>query len=257
MLAALLMLIARATAHDFVLEVSPAAVAVDGKAKVYGVVAHQTERETRLQRIATLTRLDAWVGGAAATITEPVSFRGPPSHWGWVPTGTAGVVPVAYANSGSEVSLPHENFVGYVRDEGDDRMVDVAKGLSGEQKEHYRRSLKALVRVGDVTEGFDAVVGLPLELVPQSDPFARPATGELTVLLLADGKPESGVKVRAFPMNGHAENDAVVGRTDDAGKVTLAMPERDGGWVVAAVTMTHEAGREHPWHSTWTSLRLP
>jgi len=257
MLALLVAMTLPALAHDFVLEVEPATVEVGGQAKVYGVVATGTERATRMQRLASLTRLDGWVGGAAVAIDEPRSFRGPPPHWGYAPTEAAGVVPLAYTNSGAEVSLAHEKFVTYVRDEGDDRMVEVAKGLSGEQKEHYRRSLKALLRVGEASTGWDAVVGLPLELVPQADPFARPASGELALKLVADGTPVEGVKVRAFPMGGHAENDVVVGRTDAEGNVTLAMPATDGGWVVAAVTMSHEAGREQPWHSLWTSLRLP
>jgi uncharacterized GH25 family protein len=155
------------------------------------------------------------------------------------------------------VSLAHDRFVTYVRGEGDDRMVATAEALSGEQREHYRRSIKALLEVGDGSSGWEGVVGLPLELVPTADPFARPASGELTLKLLSDGKPEVGAKVRAFPATGDAQADAVEGRTDEQGNVTLAMPAREGGWVVAAVTMSYEAGREHPWHSVWTSLRLP
>jgi len=257
MLSMLLALSAPADAHDFYLEVSPAQVEVGDKAKVYGVVAHATERDTRSQRVPSLTRLDAWIGGEAVPVPEPMSFRGPPSHWGFVPTATPGVVPVVYTNSGAEVSLAHDRFVAYVRGEGDDRQIEIAEGLSGEQKEQYRRSLKVLLRVGEERSGWDAVIGLPLELVPQADPFARPATGDLPLQLLSDGRPEEGVKVRAFPVGGHAQDDAVEGRTDAEGKVTLVLPERDQGWVVAAVTMSHEAGREHPWHSVWTSLRIP
>jgi len=253
----LLALIQPALAHDYFLEVQPSAIAVGGKAKVYGIVAHETERDVRGQRPDTLSRLDASAGGTVTAVAPAPALRGAPTYWGLLPATAPGVVAVAYANTGSEVSLPHERFVRYVAGEGDDRKIEVAKGLSGDQVERYRRSLKALLRVGDDTTGWDAVLGLPLELVPQSDPFARPASGELSLQLLEDGQPQAGVKVRAFPAVGHAQAEAVTGRTDAEGKVSLAMPAREGGWVVAAVTMTHEAGREHPWHSLWTTLRLP
>lgn len=253
----LLMVLCSGWAHDYYLEVSDAAVAPSAPALVFGMVGHGTEREKRTTRPASLLRLDAIVDGKPVTLPPaPRQGRRPAEGWAVVPTTQSGVVPVVYTNRGAEVTMQPDAFRKYLVHEGDDRMVSVFDGLpAGEQAEHYARSLKVLLRVGDSTEGWDAVAGLPLELVPTSDPFAGGET--LGFRLLVDGKPTEGVRIRAFPAKGDADKDAIVARTGADGVASFSLPARDGGWVVAAVVMRHDPSLPQPWQSTWTTLRLP
>jgi len=225
-----------ALAHDYLLDATP-----DGEGLViHGVVANDREREVRNERPETLTRLDRIADG----VTAPVPSG---EGWGRVPVGEAIVV---YVNSGAEIELAWDKFRSYVKSEGDARMVPVVERLSREpQHEHYRRSLKLLIGPG----GWDRVVGLPLELVPLDRPGSRK---RIRVRLLAEGEPVAGARVRAFPIGGHADDDAVTATTDERGTARLRLGGRSLDWVYAAVVMSHDAEREPEWHSVWTTLRI-
>jgi hypothetical protein len=254
-----------ADAHDYYLELSSLQVEPGESATVHGVIAHQTEREQRHLRPVSLQRLDLVAGGV---ITSVVPEEGAPEaagSWGSVSRTSPGIVSVIYANTEeASVSLEHEAFLQYVWSEGDDRHVYVIDAFPGAfeppvHHEHNRRSLKVMLQVGGRAKGYDIPAGLPLELIPAKSPFGRNAKKPMSFQLLEEGRPAEGVRVRAFPAVGDALRDAHKGRTDDEGRVSFVLPERKGGWVIAAVTMTHALDRPEPWHwhSTWTSLRLP
>jgi len=154
----LLWLVAPALAHDYVLDAGPRSGS--GSRPVFGVVAWADERDVRRERPPTLVRLHR------AGSTEPLpEVEG---AWAEIVTGERAVV-VGYLNAGATVALPWEKFRSYVATEGDARKVGIVEELPHEeQREHYRRSIKLVV--GCDREGWDAVVGLPLELVPLEQP---------------------------------------------------------------------------------------
>ncbi len=228
-------------AHDYILDAGPT---LEGQTPVFGLVAHDRERERRESRPETLTRLDRLVEGTLRPV-EPTE-----GSWGTVPEADVATV-VVYENAGAAIELPWPRFRDYVASEGDARMLAVVDSLAREpQHEHYRRSLKLLLGVEH--EGWDVVAGLPLEIVPLRRPGSR---RRMRVRLLASGRPVAGARVRAFPLAGHADDDAVVATTDDDGVATLRLRDRSLDWVYAAVTMTHEPDRDPAWHSIWTTLR--
>ncbi len=239
----LLWLVTAALAHDYILQSGPPTPA---GVPIHGVVANAEEREIRRARPDTLTRLDG-VDASGATALPPIL-----GAWGMAPVTTS-TLAVVYENAGAEITLPWAKFRTYVHTEGDPRLADVIDALPKEpQREHYRRSLKLLQGVGPGREGWDRVVGLPLEIVPVDRPGSRE---QMRVRLLASGEPVVGARVRAYPFAGHADDDAVTARTNEEGVATLALPDRSLDWVYAAVVMSHDAERAHPWHSVWTTLR--
>lgn len=232
-----------ALGHDYILDALPDTVA---GTPVCGIVAEADSRERRLERPSTLQRLDQ--------VGNEVTPLGPARKgWGVATVAPDAVTAVVYENTGATIELPWDRFRHYVAHEGDARRLSVVDGLAHEpQREHYRRSLKLLLGVEAGHDGWDRVVGLPLELVPLDRPGS---TQRMRVRLLASGAPVVGAKVRAFPMGGHADDDAVAAVTDTNGVATLALPRRGTDWVYAAVTMTHDPARSEPWHSVWTTLR--
>jgi uncharacterized GH25 family protein len=119
-------------------------------------------------------------------------------------------------------------------------------------RELFARCAKALVSVGGTTTGNDRAVGLPLELIAETNPYALAATEPLSVRLLYKGNPIAGVLVKSF----HADDAASpkLMRTDAEGRVTLGVTRR-GDYLISAVHMTAPAAKEKAdWSSLWATL---
>jgi uncharacterized GH25 family protein len=88
--------------------------------------------------------------------------------------------------------------------------------------------------------------------VPEADPYALAAGGELPVRLLYQDKPLAGALVVAFSKERPEEK--VTARSDAEGRVRLRLA-RPGIWLVKAVHMvepSQEAGAD--WESLWASM---
>jgi len=163
---------------------------------------------------------------------------------------------LVYDNNHARIELEGPKFEAYLAEEGLERVsrLRADRGQTAAPgREAYSRCAKSLVRVGNGSEdGYDRVLGLPLELVPQASPTGLPADGELPVLLLFQGKPLAGALVVAFPKA--APEARVSGRTGDDGRVRLRL-DRPGDWLVKAVHMEPAAADSGAdWESFWASL---
>lgn len=165
-----------------------------------------------------------------------------------------------YRSNTSFLEMKAGKFEAYLIEEGLEHVVAERKrlGESGKAgRESYSRCAKALLRTpGSSSAGFDRSLGLPLELVPVSDPFAFQAgekNSALPFLLLSNEKPLVGAKVHAQSLD-HPTVSEISGRTDEKGIVRLALPV-GGRWVVSAVEMSRaEGAANHDWRSYWASL---
>jgi hypothetical protein len=169
---------------------------------------------------------------------------------------------VAFESDFLPIQLPSAQFNDYLRAEGLDDPLAARKGNDSPGRERYRRCAKAWLAGSDAARA-TAVVGLPLELVPEAAPGSTPA---LRVRALWNGRPLAGALVKAWrtslAVDGLARpvfdrdsvNVAWQGRSDAAGVVTIPVREA-GEWLVSVVHM--EACREREiadWESTWASL---
>ncbi len=176
------------------------------------------------------------------------------------PAGTAriengGWTVVAYRSGRSPITLEAGKFEQYLADEGLDGVVAARRkrGESGKPgNEVFSRCAKALLSVGGDSSGFDRVVGLTLELVPERSPARVPAAHRLPVRLLYENRPLSGVLVVAMNRADPAAKVRV--RTARDGRAVLPL-DRGGVWLVKAVHMVpapRETGAD--WESLWASL---
>jgi uncharacterized GH25 family protein len=120
-------------------------------------------------------------------------------------------------------------------------------------KETYSKATKTFVRVG-TTSGkplWQDPVGLPLELVPVSDPTAIKAGDTFVLRLLWEGKPLDTVKVAALGPDGKPQ----MLRPDAAGRVSFAI-SRPGPWLFKATRLTESAKRPNEWESEFTTLTV-
>lgn len=162
---------------------------------------------------------------------------------------------VVYQSVRIPIEIDAPTFTRYLKEEGLDAIVEqrAARGDAGKPgREIYARNAKSLLAVGEPQETGDRVIGLPLELVAERNPYRMQPGDALTVRLLYRGRPLPGVLVVA---QGRARPDAPVSvRSDADGRATLKLAE-PGFWLVKAVHMVPSSEpAAADWDSEWASL---
>jgi len=158
---------------------------------------------------------------------------------------TDGGVVIAYRSDRSAVVMDPAKFQEYLDLEG---LPRVPPG-----REVFSRCAKCLLAVsGRGDPSLTKPVGMTLELIPESDPYALTPGGKLTVRLLYRDKPLAHALVMALDHVDAGDPQRV--RTDADGRATFALP-RAGAWLIKAVHMIpapRDASAD--WESFWASL---
>ena len=172
---------------------------------------------------------------------------------GFVRVANAGVSVIGYNSNASAVELEAEKFNAYLKEEGLDAVLAarVRRKESGKKvREQFSRCAKSLLSAG-AGQG-DRILGFPLELLAEQNPYSLKPGEALPVRLVYGNRPLAGALVVAINRLRPAEK--VTARTDREGRVKLLL-NRDGMWMVKAVHMTAaQAGAEADWSSYWASL---
>lgn len=197
--------------------------------------------------------------GAAGGSGGETPIAAPPGSdpAGFVRVGEAGLYTVVYRSHRTRIDLPPDKFEEALRREGLEKILDLRKSRGESLKpstEVFSRCAKALLLVGSpaAETGFDRPVGMPLELIPEKNPYDLKPGDELPVRLLYQGKPLAGALVIAL---GLRQTDArIAARSGKDGRVRLRLPDA-GFWLLKAVQMVPappETGVD--WESLWASL---
>ena len=174
---------------------------------------------------------------------------------------------VLLQSTSSFIELPADKFTAYLREEG----LDYALKLRQENEETtqpgrevYSRCVKTLLQVGDparVPPATDSacrhVYGLPLELVPEQNPYRLSADKALTVRVLRGGRPAFGAAVQVWQRQpGGLPTTHYTTRANQNGRVLLRL-SGPGPYLLATVDMRPTPARlrdRADWQSTWASL---
>lgn len=175
---------------------------------------------------------------------------------GAIPVAADGLVLVAYQSRPSYVELSEDKVRQYLREEGLERIHELrAKSPYARQpwRELFSRCAKSLLWTGKGSSaGFDKRVGMPLELVPERNPYALRTKAALPLRLLYLGKPLPGALIVAVPKA--APNRPVSARSDAHGRVQLPL-DVPGDWMIKAVHIVPAPpGARGQWESLWASL---
>ncbi len=252
LLAAALLLAAPAFAHDFWIEPSTFRPAV-GSTLGVGLFVGQGFRGDALPRNPAIIARFVLVTDAGET---PIGGRAAEEPAGSVRVDQPGLLLIGYRSLDSQVSLEAAKFETYLKEEGLEAVIAArAKGGHSQKpsRELFSRSAKSLVEAGgSATTGYDRVLGLTLELVPEKNPYAMKAGDELPVRLMFEGKPLSGALVVALSRDDPEKK--IAQRTNASGRVALRLP-KEGAWLVKAVHMVPVVGNSNAdWQSIWASL---
>jgi uncharacterized GH25 family protein len=189
------------------------------------------------------------------TIRRAVQFARPGTHL------------LALSSTDSFIELPAEQFTAYLREEGLEYALKLRQERAQQAtpgRETYRRRGKTLVQVGalDATSAaadtaYRRVLSLPLELVPEQNPY-RLATGQaLTVRVLRAGKAAPGATVQVWQRQpGSQPTTHFTTRANQNGRILLRL-SGPGPYLVATVDMTPAPAllrARADWQSTWASL---
>ncbi|MEO6235738.1 MAG: DUF4198 domain-containing protein [Vicinamibacterales bacterium] len=167
-----------------------------------------------------------------------------------------GVVVVGYHSRRSTTELAPAAFAQYLTAEG----LEHIAARSGPRaapassiREVFSRCAKSLLLAGPPGPGDgDRVLGFPLELVSEKNPYRLHPEEDLPVRVLLAGAPLAGALVVALSGDGTAAK--VQARSDREGRVALRLP-RPGVWLIKAVHLLPapaETGAD--WESLWASL---
>ncbi|HVG08045.1 MAG TPA: DUF4198 domain-containing protein [Thermoanaerobaculia bacterium] len=167
---------------------------------------------------------------------------------GWVLPAKPGIHWVVYDSNHASVEQTGPKFDAYLGEEGLERIRQLRRG-AGPIKEIYSRCAKSLLQVGKGSSGYDRVLGLELELVPEKNPYALKPGEALPLSLLYHGKPLDGALVIGMASPGAKVSARTVG-----GRASLVL-DRPGLWLVKVVHMVPAPeGSGAEWESLWASL---
>lgn len=120
-------------------------------------------------------------------------------------------------------------------------------------KEFYQRNVKTLFQVGPTLNNcYRLTTSLPLDIIPQSNPYGMRNNQVLEVRVLFNKKPFKNKCVRLW----HRVNNKTVlkdVRTDANGNLSFRM-QKTGRWMISTVAMTHLKKGDADWQSYWGSL---
>ena len=152
--------------------------------------------------------------------------------------------------------LEAEKFNDYLKEDGLDNVLDHRKStnsLNKPAKEFYRRYSKLLLQAGNKRDDtYKKVLGFPIEIIPEINPYQLKKGDAVTFKILSEGKPAFGVKVRVW---NRFQNRTTIQNiyTEKNGVIEMHI-SNPGAWMISVVKMvpTKEVGAE--WQSYWTSL---
>lgn len=237
-------------AHEFWLVPHDAATGVDDRV-VFELRIGVTWPGVQATRLPGLVD---WFKATDSQGTREVAGREGSRAVGNLKTRVPGATVVAMRTHPSHIELPAAEFTQYLGEEGLDGVIESRRqaGLSDSPgRENFSRCAKSIVLVDGDSRGFDRLTGLPLELVPATDPLAFRPGQPFQLKLLFNGKPLANALIKA-QLKAYPPVE-LTARSDAAGNVTFALPSA-GMWLFNAVHMQPSAEPDTDWESLWASL---
>jgi Domain of unknown function (DUF4198) len=187
---------------------------------------------------------------------RPVVRRDGGDPAGLLRVAAPGLLVIGYRSNASAVEMTADKFNQYLKEEGLDAIAAARAGRNqtgAPAHELFSRCAKSLVFSGGSSDAQgDRLLGFPLELMAERNPYAARPDQDLPVRLVYENRPLAGALVVAMNRLNPAEK--LSARTDKEGRVRFKL--RPGGmWLIKAVHMIPApAGALAEWASFWASL---
>lgn len=164
---------------------------------------------------------------------------------------------VGLSTTPRELDLKAKDFNEYLTEDGiPDTLAERKKKRELERnvRERYSKHVKTIFQAGSrQTESFKTVLGYPVEIVPQNNPYSLMAGDTFEFMCLKDGKPLAN----QFVMTGYDEAGKLVPgenvRTDKKGVARIKL-SKAGKWYVKFIQMTRLTDPKINYESKWATL---
>jgi uncharacterized GH25 family protein len=229
-----------AAAHDFWVQPSEYWINPEARTSMTLQVGHGPFRQRSPIPARRITRFQA-IGpnGAAVDLREQLRL-GSAAEEGEFQLGNPGeYILVLQTDDQAQTHLPSIRFNDYLKAEGLTPALEQRARLhrmDADGSERYSRCAKSMVQVGPPRAGQSEIsqpVGLPLEIVPETNPYAVPQPAELPVRILYGGRPLAGALVKLTNLNDDA-TPFETHLTDRDGRANFTMPN-SGAWLVNVI----------------------
>jgi uncharacterized GH25 family protein len=247
-------------AHDFWVQPGDYWVAPGVGTSLTLLVGHGPDRQCSPIPLGRVMRFEA-IGprGMRKDLRPLLQLRGP-GHDGTLVFREPGTYLLVLQTDALAYSLlPAIRFNDYVRVEGLTPALlfrERTHRTNADGSEAYSRQAKTIIRVGADADPAAAVtrpLGLPLEIVPDVDPYAEPCPKKLPVHVLYHGRPLSGALVKLTNLE-HDANPIETHVTDEKGQAVFNAPQR-GDWLLNVLwTEVAPASSDADFQTTFSSL---
>jgi uncharacterized GH25 family protein len=140
----------------------------------------------------------------------------------------------------AQTHLPSIRFKDYLRAEGlTPALAQRARlnRMDADGSERYSRCAKSLLQIGAPAAGAQGQVtkatGLPLEIVPEANPYSVPRPSSLPVRAMYEGRALAGATVKLTDLS-HDSTPFEVHVTDRSGRASFSMPG-SGTWLLNVI----------------------
>ncbi len=251
-----LLLVASIVAHDLFLKTDSFFLKPNSKFKIDVMNGTFQESEGAVS-YARLNDVSVVAGGKREHPKETDLTKNETTAFLNLTTGAPGTYVVGLSTKSREIALKAEDVNGYLKEDGlpdtlEERRVNGE--LDKDAKERYAKHVKAILQVGGKqTDDYKTVLGYPVELVPQQNPYKVKKGGTLDILCLRDGKPLAGQVVLAGRETNGKLTVAPELRSDAKGMIKLRL-DAAGKWYVKFINMTKLDDPDLNYESKWTTL---
>jgi uncharacterized GH25 family protein len=154
------------------------------------------------------------------------------------------------------IKLEADQFAEYLEDDGlDDALYlrEKNKTTADSATEFYSRHAKLLVQCGKTTDDtYKKVIGLPIEIIPEQNPYKLKKGDPVKFKILYNGKPFFGAKVKVWNRyNNRTSIQNIFAQQDGMIETHISNP---GTWMVSVVKMIPSKNPKAEWQSYWGSL---
>lgn len=172
-------------------------------------------------------------------------------------TGATGTYVIGLSTKEREIALKAADFNEYLKEDGlPDTLEERRKTgeLEKDAKERYAKHVKAILQVGKKqTDDYKTILGYPVELVPQQNPYKLKKGDTMEVLCLKDGKPLADQVVLAGREEKGKLTVAPELRSDKKGIIELKL-DGSGKWYVKFINIVKLDDQKLNYESKWTTL---
>lgn len=251
----------QASAHDFWLQPSEYWITPDALTPFTLQVGHGPLRQrspipprriTRFQAIAPM--------GAVIDMHEQLTLGQTAEDGEFRFTAPGAYVLVLQTDDRAQTHLPSIRFNDYLKVEGLTPALEQRARLNQMDRdgsERYSRCAKSIVQIGPAGAGpqgqVSKPVGLPLEIVPEANPYGVQRPAHLPIRVLYENRPLAGAMVKLTNLNDDA-TPFEVHLTDQDGRASFSMPA-SGAWLLNVIwTKALPSSDEADFETVFSSL---